>query len=72
MRRPDKTELEFFLLMVLLVVPFAWVVIRTVLALIGGLVAVLCSRVLIDQLAGVLDELLRVFDAVPQSPLKDP
>lgn len=35
MRRPDKTEPEFFLLMVLIGVPFAWVVIRTVLALIG-------------------------------------
>jgi hypothetical protein len=35
MRRPDKTELEFFLLMVLIGVPFGWVVIRTVLALIG-------------------------------------
>jgi hypothetical protein len=36
MRRPDKTELEFFLLMVLLAVPFVWVVIRTVLALVGA------------------------------------
>jgi hypothetical protein len=35
MRRPDKTELEFFLLMVLLVVPFAFLVLRTVLALVG-------------------------------------
>jgi hypothetical protein len=33
MHRPDKPELEFFLLMVLLLVPFAWVVIGTVLAL---------------------------------------
>ena len=36
MRRPDKTEMEFFLLMVLLAVPFAWVVIRTMLALLGS------------------------------------
>jgi hypothetical protein len=35
MRRPDKTEMEFFLLMVLVLVPFAWVVIRTVLAILG-------------------------------------
>jgi hypothetical protein len=35
MRRPDKTEMEFFLLMVLIGVPFAWVVIRTVLAFVG-------------------------------------
>jgi hypothetical protein len=35
MRRPDKTELEFFLLMVLIGVPLAWVVIRTVLTLLG-------------------------------------
>jgi len=31
MPRPDKTELEFFLLMVPLVVPFAYYAIRTVL-----------------------------------------
>jgi hypothetical protein len=36
MRRPDETELEFFLLMVLLVVPFAYFAIRTLLALAGG------------------------------------
>jgi hypothetical protein len=35
MRRPDKTELEFFLLMVLLVVPFVWFMARTVFALLG-------------------------------------
>jgi hypothetical protein len=35
MRRPDKTEMEFFLLMVLLLVPLAWVVIRMVLTLLG-------------------------------------
>ena len=35
MPRPDKTELEFFVLMVLLVVPFAYFAIRTVLALLG-------------------------------------
>lgn len=35
MRHPDKTEIEFFLLMVLLVVPFGYVVIRTLLALVG-------------------------------------
>ena len=35
MRRPDKTELEFFLMMVLLMVPCAYFAIRTVLALIG-------------------------------------
>jgi hypothetical protein len=36
MRRPDKTELEFFLLMVLVGVPFVWVVIQTVLAMVGA------------------------------------
>jgi hypothetical protein len=35
MRRPDKTELEFFLLMVLLLVPFGYMAIRTLLALVG-------------------------------------
>jgi hypothetical protein len=35
MRRPDKTELEFFVMMVLVGVPFAYVVIRTVLAFVG-------------------------------------
>jgi len=35
MRRPDKTEMEFFLLMVLIGVPFAYVVIRTALAILG-------------------------------------
>lgn len=39
MRRPDKLEMEFFLLMVLLVVllvvPFAYFAIRTALALLG-------------------------------------
>ena len=35
MPRPDKTEMEFFLLMMLLVVPFGYFVIRTVLALVG-------------------------------------
>lgn len=35
MPRPDKTELEFFLLMVLIGVPFTYAVIRTVLALVG-------------------------------------
>jgi hypothetical protein len=35
MRRPDKSEQQFVAL-VLLVVPFAWVVIRTVLALLGA------------------------------------
>jgi len=35
MRRNDKSEMECFLLMVLLVVPFAWAALRTVLALIG-------------------------------------
>jgi len=36
MRRPDKTEMEFFLLMVLLLVPFAYFAIRTLLALLGA------------------------------------
>jgi hypothetical protein len=36
MRRPDKTEMEFFVLAVLLLVPFAYFAIRTVLALLGG------------------------------------
>jgi hypothetical protein len=35
MRRPDKTEMEFFLLMVLLVVPFVWTMARTIFALLG-------------------------------------
>jgi hypothetical protein len=35
MRRPDKTELEFVILMACLVVPFAYLAIRTVLALVG-------------------------------------
>jgi hypothetical protein len=35
MRRPDKTETEFFLLMVLNGGPFAYFAIKTVLALIG-------------------------------------
>jgi hypothetical protein len=35
MRRPDKTELEFVMLMAVLVVPFAYFAIRTVLALAG-------------------------------------
>jgi hypothetical protein len=35
MPRPDMTELEFFLLMVLIGVPLAWIVIRTVLMLAG-------------------------------------
>jgi hypothetical protein len=35
MRRLDKTELEFFMLMALIGVPFAWVVVQTVLALVG-------------------------------------
>ena len=35
MRRPDKTELESVMLAVLLVVPFAYLAIRTVLALVG-------------------------------------
>lgn len=33
---PKKTDLEFFLLMVLIRVPFAWAVIRPVLALLSG------------------------------------
>lgn len=36
MRRPDKTEFEFFLLMALLLVPFAYFAIRTMLALLGA------------------------------------
>jgi hypothetical protein len=36
MRRPDKTEIEFFVLMVLLLVPFGYMVIRTLLALVGA------------------------------------
>ncbi len=35
MRRPDKTELEFAILLFLVLVPFAYVVIRTVLAFAG-------------------------------------
>jgi hypothetical protein len=34
--RPDKTELELFLLMLLIVVPFAYFGVRTVLALFSG------------------------------------
>ena len=36
MRRPDKTELEFFLLMVLIGIPFGYAVSRTALALLGA------------------------------------
>jgi hypothetical protein len=36
MRRPDKTEMEFFLLMVLLLVPFAYYAIRALLAIFGA------------------------------------
>ncbi len=36
MRRPDKAEMEFFLLMALLLVPFLYYAIRTVFALLGG------------------------------------
>jgi len=36
MRRPDKAELEFVMLAVLLGVPFAYYVIRTLLALLGA------------------------------------
>jgi hypothetical protein len=36
MRRPDKTEVEFILLMMLLLVPFAYYAIRTMLALLGA------------------------------------
>jgi hypothetical protein len=36
MRRPDKTEIEFVLLMVLLIVPFGYMMIRTLLALVGA------------------------------------
>jgi hypothetical protein len=36
MRRPDKTEIEFFVLMVVLLVPFGYTVIRTLLALVGA------------------------------------
>lgn len=35
MRRPDKTELEFVILMALIVVPFASFAIQAVLALVG-------------------------------------
>jgi hypothetical protein len=36
MRRPDKTEVEFILLMMLLLVPFAYYAIKTMLALLGA------------------------------------
>jgi hypothetical protein len=34
-RRPDKTEMELFVLMALLMLPFAYFAIRTLLALVG-------------------------------------